>query len=70
MDFRDEVHERAGGRCECAMKVCSHHKGRCNANLRGEWEMHRRRAGGFYTLGNVIAMCQTCHRNTRTYGRG
>jgi hypothetical protein len=70
MALRDEVRERAGGRCECTMKTCSHHRGRCNAILRGEWEMHRRSAGGPYTLGNVIAMCQTCHRNTRTYGRG
>lgn len=53
---RVEVRERAGGRCECTMKTCSHHRGRCNASLRGEWEMHRRSAGGPYALGNVIAM--------------
>lgn len=69
MAIRDEVRKRAGGRCECTMTTCGH-RGRCNAILRGEWEMHRRTAGGPYTLGNITAMCQTCHRNTRTYGRG
>lgn len=43
MAIRDEVRERA--------------KGRCNAMLRGDWEMNGRTAGGPYTLGNVVAMC-------------
>ena len=67
--LRDEAFKRAGGRCECEMTVCGH-SGRCSAVLRGPWELHRRKAGGPYELGNVIAMCQTCHRNTRTYGVG
>ncbi len=70
MPIRDEVYKRAGGKCECKMKACSHHTGRCNAMLRGEWEVHRLIAGGTYTLSNVIAMCQTCHRKTPSYGRG
>jgi hypothetical protein len=65
--IRQQVHHRAGGKCECRMK-CSHHTGRCNAMLRGEWEVHRTSAGGVYTLSNTVGMCQRCHRNTPSYG--
>ena len=68
--LREDVRQRAGGQCECTMTTCSHHTRRCNAVLRGPWEVHRRAAGGEFSLSNVIGMCQTCHRNTRTYGRG
>ena len=69
---RDSLRLRAGGRCECTMRVCSRHSPgvRCNAMLRGDWHAHHRTAGGPDHLGNLTAMCQTCHRNTRTYGRG
>ena len=67
---REELFKRADGRCECTMKTCSHHTGRCKAKLRGSWEAHRLRAGGEYVLSNLKAMCQTCHRNTPSYGRG
>lgn len=70
MSIRDDVYKRAGGKCECRMAVCSHHSGRCSAMLRGEWEIHRINAGGPYTLSNVVAMCQSCHRNTPSYGVG
>ena len=70
MSIREEVYARAGGKCECTMKICSHHTGRCNAMLRGDWEVHRITAGGPYTFSNVFAMCQTCHRNTPSYGVG
>jgi len=70
MSIRDDVYKRSGGLCECKMKTCSHHTGRCNAKLRGAWEIHRITAGGAYVLSNVVAMCQTCHRNTPSYGRG
>ena len=69
MALRDEVYERARGRCECTMKTCGHN-GRCGVVLRGEWEVHRLTAGGPYVLSNVIGMCQTCHRNTPSYGVG
>jgi len=69
MGLREDVRERAGGRCECTMTTCGH-RGRCKAMLRGEWELHRRSAGGPYTMSNVVGMCQMCHRNTRTFGRG
>ena len=62
MAFRDDVFKQAGGRCQCIMKACSQHTGRCNAMLRGDWEMHRTTSGGAYTLSSVKAMCQTCHR--------
>ena len=70
MTFRNDLHNRAGGRCQCRMSGCSHHSGRCNAMLRGAWEIHRITAGGPYILSNVVAMCQTCHRKTPTYGTG
>ena len=70
MAFRDDVYTRAKGRCECMMSTCTHHSGRCPAMLRGEWEIHRITAGGPYTLSNVKAMCQMCHRNTPSYGVG
>jgi hypothetical protein len=70
MAFREDVYNRAGGKCECTMSTCTHHTGRCNAMLRGEWEIHQITAGGGYTLSNSRAMCQTCHRNTPSYGVG
>jgi hypothetical protein len=70
MSIRDDVYDRAGGKCECRMKTCGNHTGRCNAMLRGEWEVHRLTAGGPYTLGNVLGMCKTCHRKTPSYGKG
>ena len=48
-ELRDAVYRRAGGKCECTMQTCSHHTGRCNAMLRGAWEIHRITAGGAYT---------------------
>lgn len=70
-DVKDQVFRRAGGKCECEMTTCGH-RGRCNAMLRGEWHAHHRKAvasGGDDSLGNSLAMCATCHRNTGTYGR-
>lgn len=67
---RQRLHERANGQCECTMK-CSHHAGRrCPHKLGEGWEAHHRVAGGSDDLGNLTAMCATCHKNTRTYGRG
>ena len=70
MVFRDDVFNRAIGRCECTMNTCSHHTGRCDAMLLDDWEIHRTTAGGAHTLSGVEAMCQTCHRKTPSYGRG
>ncbi len=69
MAFRNDVFQRAGGKCECTMKSCGH-IGRCSAMLRGELEIHRIIAGEAYNLSNVVAMCPTCHRYTPTYGLG
>jgi len=68
---RKKLYKRAKGRCECKMRVCSHHRAgsRCKHSLRGGWHAHHRSAGGGDHLGNLVAMCVTCHRNTRTYGR-
>jgi hypothetical protein len=70
-DTRQRLYQRAGGRCECTMSVCSHHKAgtRCPHKLNPGWEAHHRSASGPDNLGNLIAMCVTCHKNTRTYGR-
>jgi hypothetical protein len=66
---RKKLYERADGRCECTMSICEHHKGRCPNKLGPGWNAHHRTAGGLDDLGNLIAMCSTCHKNTRTYGR-
>lgn len=71
---KEKAYERAGGRCECTMTACSHHRAgsRCNAVLRGGWHAHHKtsvKSGGADDLGNCLAMCVTCHRNTETYGQ-
>ncbi|MCK5492626.1 MAG: HNH endonuclease [Candidatus Omnitrophica bacterium] len=69
-ETRKALYKRANGRCECTMKVCGDHSGRCHRGLSsGYWDAHHRVAGGSDTLSNLIAMCATCHKNTRTYGR-
>lgn len=70
-ETRRQLNSRAGGRCECSMRVCSHHNAgtRCPHKLNQGWEAHHRTAGGPDTLGNLTAMCVTCHKNTRTYGK-
>lgn len=66
---RDEIYRRAGGRCECEMVVCGH-RGRCTTGLHPpHWDAHHKNANGPDTPGNLLAMCATCHKNTRTYGR-
>jgi hypothetical protein len=58
---------RAGGKCECTMTECSHHVGRCKAQLGGDWQdwhAHPISPSGADNLGNLIAMCQDCYRNT------
>lgn len=68
-EIKKDLHRRAGGRCECTMSICSH-QGRCTRSLvSGYWDAHHQNANGPDTLGNLIAMCATCHKNTRTYGR-
>ena len=68
--IKEALRLRAGGKCECMMSACPHHTGRCDAMLGPGWEAHRIRFRGSYTLGNLKAMCQTCHRNTPSYERG
>ncbi len=67
---REEAFNRAGGFCECVMSVCGH-SGRCLEPLGDKWEAHHKtseKSGGEDTLGNCVAMCELCHKNTRTYG--
>jgi hypothetical protein len=64
-ELREEIHRRAGGRCECSKVRCSH-VARCTGLLRGEWAVHRLQAAGAYVLSNVLGLCQTCHRNAPT----
>jgi len=71
-ELRAQLYNRAGGQCECTMSVCKHHRAgqRCPRSLvAGSWDAHHKTAGGSDTLSNLIAMCATCHKNTRTYGR-
>jgi hypothetical protein len=69
-ETRSALYKRAGGRCECTMRVCDHPAGqRCTRSLvTGYWDAHHRSATGGDTLSNLIAICATCHKNTRTYG--
>ena len=69
--MRQELYQRSGGRCECKMTVCSHHRAgvRCSNLLKAGWDAHHKTAGGLDTLSNLIAMCLECHKNTRTYGK-
>ncbi len=68
-ETRAEIYRRAGGRCECEMTVCGH-RGRCTTGLNPPyWDAHHRSANGPDTPSNLIAMCATCHKNTRTYGQ-
>ena len=70
-ETRRALYKRANGRCECIMSVCDHHRAgtRCPRNLvSGYWDAHHRSRNGGDTLSNLIAMCATCHKNTRTYG--
>lgn len=69
--IREDLHKRSGGKCECTME-CTHHRGRCNAQLRAGtdgWEAHRLNSSGDYVLSNLKALCNTCHKNTPSYGR-
>ncbi len=75
-ETRQKLYQRAGGYCECRMRICSHHKPflglfrqRCPHRLTHGWEAHHRRRNGPDNLGNLTAMCATCHKNTRTHGR-
>ena len=69
---RQALYNRASGQCECMMTVCFHHIAgmRCpNRLIKSHWEAHRRVAGGAYNLSNLVAMCDSCHQNTRSYGQ-
>jgi len=70
-DVRKEIYKRAGGRCECVMSLCKHHAAgeRCAHKLGLGWEAHHKWANGPSVPSNLIAMCRTCHKNTRTYGK-
>ena len=35
---KEALYQRARSRCECTMKTCVRHTGRCNAMLRGAWK--------------------------------
>jgi 5-methylcytosine-specific restriction protein A len=68
----DAAWNRAGGKCECTRKICTHHTARCNAPLSaGKWHAHHKTAvasGGDDSLSNCEGLCIPCHKNTQTYG--
>ncbi len=71
-ETRKKLRQRANGQCECTMSVCSHHASgqRCQHGLHGSnWDAHHRSRNGADGLGNLMALCATCHKNTRTYGK-
>lgn len=66
---RAEIYSRAGGRCECRMSSCDHNGNRCTRGLYSPgWDAHHINRNGSDTPGNLLALCATCHKNTRTYG--
>lgn len=43
---KKELYSRAGGRCECEMRVCDHTGRRCSRGLSpGYWDAHHKVAG-------------------------
>jgi len=75
-DVVRQAWNRANGHCECMRSSCGH-SGRCNKALvweqRGKetpngWEAHHISAGGSDTLSNCEILCQSCHKNTPSYG--
>lgn len=70
-ETRKALYKRAGGQCECTMSVCDHPTGkRCSRSLSaGYWDAHHINSNGPSVPSNLVAMCATCHKNTRTYGR-
>lgn len=68
---RQELFDRAGGKCECTMTICKHHPkgGPCPNKLNHSWHAHKRDRSKGYILSNIYALCEQCHENTRTYGR-
>ena len=68
---RNKLYVRAGGFCECTMTLCAEHLPgiRCFKPLGLTWEAHHRSGWGGDDLGNLLAMCPECHKNTLTYGR-
>jgi 5-methylcytosine-specific restriction protein A len=70
---KDAAFRRSGGRCECRRSSHGHPFGRCSATItRYGAEFHHitsQAAGGPDTLENCEALCITCHRQTRSYGR-
>jgi hypothetical protein len=74
---RQDLYDRAGGQCECSMRLCAnkpdgHPAGtRCPTKLLpGKWEAHHLDPSGPDTLDNLLAMCEPCHERTPSYGRG
>jgi hypothetical protein len=63
---REDAYKRANGLCECTMRTCNHHTGRCEAPLI-HWELHRISMDGKYTIDNVIAICETCRKTQSPY---
>jgi len=75
MPFPEDVVQqawlRAGSRCECGRANHPHGRRRCNKTLveinkgregEGNWETHRRSAGGSGTLNNCEILCWECHQ--------
>jgi hypothetical protein len=64
--MRKALFRRAGGRCECELAACEHHRGaRCPHELGASFEAHRKDGGELDAPSTLVAMCATCHANVR-----
>jgi hypothetical protein len=70
-ELKTKILHRAQGACECTNPVgrCSHHRPpeRCSNSLGFSWELHPKQLEAPVTLGNVVAMCEQCYRNSPAY---
>jgi hypothetical protein len=69
--IRETLQRRAGGRCECQKRNCTHPREkrseRCTRSLGSDWEAQRITAGGGYGLSNLEALCKSCYVQTRIW---
>lgn len=82
-EVADKAFDRAQGYCECTRKECNHPRpwlsARCTnlvvrasrgSEVSGGWEAHHKNRNGEEILSNCEVLCQTCHKQTSSYGQG
>ncbi len=67
-EIKEQLLNRSGGWCECTLERCSHGNRRCGKMLMPSyWHAYHIVpivSGGTDDLGNLIAMCSECYKNT------